>query len=88
MNELCVPLSSLSVSGEDESVPPAEGDMVDFSVAGKVSRVEGDKAYVTVEKANGQDLGSPKQEEAEESEESEIINMKKAAKAEDDEMGY
>jgi hypothetical protein len=92
MNELCVPTSALSVSGDDGDTAPSEGDMVDFPVSGKISHVEGDKTYVTVMKANGQELPNPKEKEnsEENNEEKEIDGMRKMAKKEDDEaeMNY
>lgn len=53
--EQCVPLASLGVPGEGEQMEnPEVGDQVNFEVAGKVTRIEGDKAYVMPESFNGQ----------------------------------
>ena len=52
--EVCVPLSSLSMPGEDDKMQaPGVGDPVQFQAEGKVSRVEGENAYVSVEAING-----------------------------------
>lgn len=52
--EICVPLASLAMPGEDEKLEnPAEGDPVQCQIEGKVSRVEGDNAYVKIESVNG-----------------------------------
>jgi hypothetical protein len=90
MNELCVPASAVSVDGDEGATAPAEGDAVEFPVAGKVSRVEGDKVYVTIEKASGQDLASKKEEpkSEEDAESEEVEGMKKQAQEEDEDMGY
>jgi len=47
--EICAPLDAFSVSG----TPPAEGDEVEFTVKGTVSRVDGGNAYVEPETVNG-----------------------------------
>jgi len=55
--EVCVPVSSLSSPGEDDQMTsPAQGDMVQFQTEGKISRVEGDNAYVTVTSVNGKPI--------------------------------
>ena len=55
--EVCVPVSSLSSPGEDDQMTsPAEGDMVQFQTEGKISRVEGENAYVTVTSVNGKPI--------------------------------
>jgi hypothetical protein len=87
MNELCVPLASLSLQ-DDEGTQPAQGDMVDFSVAGTVSRIEGDKAYVTIKKVNGEDLSNEESEEGEAEENQEEAKLRSAAKEVDKEMEY
>lgn len=62
MNELCVPVSAISLAGEDNSdVAPEAGDQVSVTVEGKVSRIEGGQAYVTPETANGEPMGGPEQ---------------------------
>ena len=89
MNELCVPAASLSVSDEGGAVAPAEGDMVDFNAAGKVSRVEGDKVYISIATVNGQEISKDEEKVAEESlEDKEVNEIKGLAKTEDEEMGY
>jgi hypothetical protein len=50
--ELCAPLDSLSVNG----TPPAVGDTVEVKVGGKVSRIDGDNAYVTPDTVNGEPI--------------------------------
>lgn len=51
-NEQCVPLAALSLEG----TAPAVGDAVEFTVAGKVTRIEGGHAYIAVETLNGEPL--------------------------------
>lgn len=51
-NEVEVPLESLVIDGH----PPQEGDTVDFAIEARVSRIDGDSAYVVPEKVNGQDV--------------------------------
>jgi len=54
-NEICVDLQALAMPDEkDQMQPPAVGDKVQANVEGTVSRIEGDKAYVTMEAVNGQ----------------------------------
>lgn len=64
-NEICVPSSALEMPGEEvggdgggggAGVSPAVGDEVEFSVKGKVSRIEGGNSYVTPSEANGQPI--------------------------------
>lgn len=50
--QLCASLESLSVQG----TPPAEGDSVSMTVDGKVLKIDGDHAYIEVDKVNGQDV--------------------------------
>jgi hypothetical protein len=50
--EIEVPLHMLAIDGKD----PAVGDTCDFSIEARVTRVEGDSAYVTPEKVNGQEV--------------------------------
>jgi hypothetical protein len=62
-NEICVPTSALAMPDEGEQLTnPEEGDIVTLQVEGKVSRVEGDKAYVTPSSVNGQDVGAEEDE--------------------------
>jgi hypothetical protein len=52
--EQCVPLESLGVPGDGELMEsPEVGDRVDYTVEGKVTRIEGGKAYVMPEAVNG-----------------------------------
>ena len=61
MNEQRVPLAALQQPDDQEAlVTPEVGDMVTYTVEGRVSRIEGDVAVVTAESANGK----PMQEEA------------------------
>ena len=51
-SEHCVPLALLALEG----TKPAVGDAVEYTVAGKVQRIEGDKAYILAETINGEPL--------------------------------
>ena len=51
-NEIEVPLSDLAIDGN----PPGVGDTCDFAIEARVTRVEGEMAYVTPEKVNGQEV--------------------------------
>ncbi len=54
-NEDCVPLSALGMPDETEQMQsPEEGDPVQYTVEGTISRIEGDNAYVTRTAINGQ----------------------------------
>ena len=56
-NEQCVPVAALQQPDDsDQLVTPEIGDAVSYTVEGKISRIEGDKAYVTVETANGKPM--------------------------------
>lgn len=57
-NEICVPLAALSEGGETgESIAPEMGDNVPISGgSATVTRIEGDKAYLTVNEINGQQV--------------------------------
>jgi hypothetical protein len=68
-NELCVDLQALAMPDEsDQMQPPAVGDKVQANVEGTVSRITGDKAYVTMSAVNGQKVAeaapAPGDEEA------------------------
>lgn len=54
-SEICVPVSALALPGEKEgqNTAPAVGDVVDITGTAKVSRIEGDKAYITPDNING-----------------------------------
>lgn len=67
--EQCVPLASLGVPGEGEQMEnPEVGDQVNFEVAGKVTRIEGDKAYVMPESINGQPVEETPEPDADDGE--------------------
>ena len=52
--EVSVPLEALASPGEDDKlVNPEIGDLVQFQTEGKVTRIEGDNAFVGVESVNG-----------------------------------
>lgn len=73
-NEICVPLKSLAIPAEGGAeVPPAQGDEVDVQGTATVSRVEGDKAYLTLKTVNGEALdAAPATEPSLEDEEGEM----------------
>jgi hypothetical protein len=50
-----VPLAALEIEG----TAPAVGDEVSYTVAGKISRIEGEHAYVTAETINDQPATKP-----------------------------
>lgn len=58
-HSLCASLESVAVQG----VAPEVGDSIKASVEGTVDSIEGDRAYFTVSKVNGQDV--PASEESE-----------------------
>ena len=59
-NELCVPLSSLAMPGEDDAMEkPEVGDKGQANVEYTVSRIDGDNAYVTVDAVNGNKIAQP-----------------------------
>lgn len=63
-NEQCVPVAALQQPDDsDELVTPEIGDVVSYTVEGKISRIEGDKAYVTVETANGKPMADEQPEQ-------------------------
>ncbi len=69
-SEMCVPLAALAMPGDDQTMnKPAEGDPVEFRVEGKVTRIDGDNAYVMPDSINGQpakaeDPDKPKPDDA------------------------
>jgi hypothetical protein len=83
-NEVCVPASALSVPGEGEGemTAPEVGDEVSFESGGKVTRIEGDKAYVQVTKANGEDIAAEKKAPSPMEEEGELQAMGEKADSE------
>jgi len=61
MNELCVPLSDLAQPDEQDAMePPAVGDKVQANIEVTVKRIEGDKAYLSLDAINGNKLETPK----------------------------
>jgi hypothetical protein len=64
-SETCVPLKALSVDG----TPPAEGDEVEFTTKGKVTRVDGEHAYVEAAEVNGEPFSAPSEPTPEEDDE-------------------
>lgn len=72
--ELCASLDSLKVNG----VPPAQGDSVSVTLDGTISRIDGDNAYITPAKINGQDVMKDDAEPDEGSEDSMMAMAQKA----------
>lgn len=59
-NEQRVPVAALQQPDDQEAlVTPEVGDMVSYTVEGRVSRIEGDAAVVTVESVNGKPTAEP-----------------------------
>lgn len=53
-SEDCVPLAALNLPDEQQQMQaPEQGDKVQYTVEGTVSRIEGDNAYVSREAING-----------------------------------
>jgi len=62
-NEDCVPLSALNMPDESEQMTsPEVGDQVQYTVEGKVSRIEGDQAYVSRTSINGEPMAAKPQD--------------------------
>jgi hypothetical protein len=90
----CVPVNTL----EEDGVAPEPGDKVTFTVDGKVEHVEGDKAYVSIEKVNGQDTETseeegeekePGEEDEENGDEGDTMDqLENAAKRQDKSRGF
>jgi hypothetical protein len=54
-SEICVPLKALSLPGEQGGdVTPAVGDEVDITGTAKVTRIDGDNAYLSPSTINGE----------------------------------
>ncbi|MEW6303506.1 MAG: hypothetical protein AB1705_08555 [Verrucomicrobiota bacterium] len=64
--EVCVKRAALGLAAETagESVMPEEGDVVQLQ--GKVTRIDGEKAYVAVDGAVGEDAPKPRTDDEEE----------------------
>lgn len=57
--EMCVPVASLAMPGEDDKLNnPGVGDPVQMMAEGTVSRIEGENAYVSVKSVNGKPVDS------------------------------
>ena len=65
-NEQCVPLSALATSDDGaELTKPEVDDEVEYQVKGKVSRIDGEMAYVKPMSVNGEEVEAEKQPAAE-----------------------
>ena len=52
-----VPLAALAMPDEgDQMQPPVVGDVVNYQVTGKISRIEGGQAFVSKQTVNGQEI--------------------------------
>ncbi len=59
-NEQRVPVAALQQPDDTEAlVTPEVGDLVSYTVEGRVTRLDGDAAVVTVESVNGQPTAAP-----------------------------
>ena len=76
----CVPLSALAVEG----ATPEAGDAVEYTVKGRIARIEGAEAYVTPETINDQPATLP----PEPTEDGEGDMMAMAKKADEENPGY
>jgi hypothetical protein len=76
-SELCLPEGALAEAGEGgESIAPAVGDTVEFTLTGRVTRLENGEVYVKPETANGQPLEDEYSEEKDmEAEEESLKNL-------------
>ena len=81
MKELCVSKASLAPDGP----APEVGDPVTLEVAGTVSRVEGDRYYISADTANGEPI--PASEDME-SGEPDGDDLRAMAQKSDEEAGY
>lgn len=83
--EDAVPLDALSQPDEQEAMtPPAVGDKVSYSKEGTVSRIDGNKAFVTVTHVNGQEV----KPDAPEAMPDALAGLESEAKAMDEQSGY
>ena len=80
--EFCVPLATLSMPGEgDQMTPPEVGDVVTASVEGKVTKIDGDNAYVKPTSINGKPIDEPEAPGTpEEADASDLASLQDAAK--------
>lgn len=79
----CLPVSALAVEG----TTPEVGDSVEYTVKGRVSRIEGGEAYVLPETVNGESAALPPEPGGENEDDSEMMMAAKKAD-EKDGMGY
>lgn len=61
-SEICVPAESVQIDG----TTPAQGDKVEVTLKGPVTRVEGKKVYFNATEANGQPIEMGDDEEKDE----------------------
>lgn len=57
-SEIAVPVAALALPGAAGDVSPAVGDEVDISGTAAVSRIEGDKAFLTIKTINGETVAA------------------------------
>ncbi|HWA07929.1 MAG TPA: hypothetical protein VG838_00530 [Opitutaceae bacterium] len=65
-SEICVPVKALSLPGgqEGQSTMPAEGDEVDITGTAKVTRIDGDNAYLQPVTINGESIKADDKEQS------------------------
>lgn len=62
--EQCVPIDALAMPDDQEQMqPPAVGDAVNYQVDGKITRIDGQNAYVMPTAVNGQQMADMKEQE-------------------------
>lgn len=81
-NEQCVPTAALAIDG----TAPAQGDEVEYTVRGRIARVEGGKSYVTPETINDQPAAVEEEKSPEDMSDEDM--MAAAKKADDEDDGY
>lgn len=83
--EICLPLSSLSVADtEGNTVSPSQGDSVDVTITGTVSRIDGDMAYIRPDASNGEALPGTSTVISDDTNEAGMRAMAAAADADED----
>lgn len=65
--EICLPSSALAIDG----TPPTQGDDVDVTLKGKVTRTDGSNTYFTPTEINGQPVDAEDQADGGDDEEAE-----------------
>lgn len=61
--EQCVPANLLAMPDDNEQmVEPEVGDIVQYTVEGKISRLDGGNAYLTPTAINGKEVNAPEQQ--------------------------